>query len=339
MKEDHEHEHEHDNEHDKNHSLVDFLAGDQRERLKSVHLTSRLEKYASMHQRADEMSEYLQSLSLEGKKEVPHQLALARSLHNCGDWLHFRDYYTIDETRLHRANFCKKHLLCPLCAARRGSKATMAYMKRFSVLLQQDPDLKAYLVTLTTSNGPDLQERYEHLRSSLRRQTEMRKQALHGLRSPIEMNKALGGVGSIEVKKGSGSGTWHIHQHSIWLCHERPYETRLSENWLYITGDSYIVDVKKIDHENPLTGFLEVFAYAVKASCMNLPDTLEAFKVLSSKRLINSFGIFRGVEIPEDLTDGTPDEDLPFVDLFYQYFKGSGYSNVQAIKHKTRDKR
>lgn len=339
MKDDHEHDHEHDNEHDKNHSLVDFLAGDSRERLKAVHLISRLEKYASMHKRADEMSEYLLSLISQGKKEVPHQLALARSLHNCGDWLHFRDYYTIDETRLHRANFCKKHLLCPLCASRRGSKATMAYMKRFSVLLQQDPDLKAYLVTHTVKDGEDLQERYDHLKGFLRRQTKARHEASLGKRPLIEMNKALGGVGSIEVKKGKKSGLWHPHHHAIWLCHERPYETRLSDELLKLTGDSFIVDVAEIDNADPLTGFLEVFAYAVKASCMNLPDTLEAFKVLSSQRLINSFGIFRGVEIPEDLTDGTPDEDLPFVDLFFQYFKSSGYSNVQAIKHKTRDKR
>ena len=40
------------------------------------------------------------------------------------------------------------------------------------------------------------------------------------------------------------------------------------------------------------------------------------------KRLINSFGALRGVEVPEELTD----DDLPYMLMLYTYRKGSGYN-------------
>jgi hypothetical protein len=52
----------------------------------------------------------------------------------CGDYLAFRHYFTIDKVRLHGASFCMKHLLCPLCAIRRGSKALKAYLDRWEVI-------------------------------------------------------------------------------------------------------------------------------------------------------------------------------------------------------------
>jgi hypothetical protein len=40
---------------------------------------------------------------------------------------------------------------------------------------------------------------------------------------------------------------------------------------------------------------------------------------------MDSFGILRGVEIPEELTD-EPLDGLPYVELFYKYLSGAGYS-------------
>lgn len=49
----------------------------------------------------------------------------AAKLENCSNYLLFRHYHTVDQVRLHSANFCKKHLLCPMCAIRRGAKMLM----------------------------------------------------------------------------------------------------------------------------------------------------------------------------------------------------------------------
>ena len=60
-----------------------------------------------------------------------------------------------------------------------------------------------------------------------------------------------------------------------------------------------------------IDGFLETFKYALKFSDLELSDNLHAYKTLKGKRLINSFGALRGVEVPEELTDDDLDDDLP----------------------------
>jgi hypothetical protein len=73
-----------------------------------------------------------------------------------------------------------------------------------------------------------------------------------------------------------------------------------------------------------VSGFIEVFKYAVKFSDQPIEDTWHCYETLKGKRLLGSAGCFRGVEVPEQLTD---DElhDLPFHTLFYRYLRG-GYS-------------
>jgi hypothetical protein len=47
--------------------------------------------------------------------------------------------------------------------------------------------------------------------------------------------------------------------------------------------------------------------------------------VMGGQRLIDSHGLMRGVEIPDNLTD-EPLDDLPFVELLYRYIVGAGYA-------------
>ena len=85
-----------------------------------------------------------------------------------------------------------------------------------------------------------------------------------------------------------------------------------------------------------IDGFLETFKYALKFSDLELSDNLHAYKTLKGKRLINSFGALRGVEVPEELTDDDLDDDLPYMLMLYTYRKGSGYnfpSNGQRTNH------
>jgi hypothetical protein len=46
---------------------------------------------------------------------------------------------------------------------------------------------------------------------------------------------------------------------------------------------------------------------------------------MNGKNLLFSAGFFRGVVIPESQLDEELD-DLPYIELFYQYFSGSGYN-------------
>lgn len=280
-------------------------------------LPTRVGRYGEAHRRALAMADYARDI---GEK------AIASKLTFCGDYLLFRHFYTVDDVRLHAAKFCRKHLLCPLCAIRRASKYMQAYMQRLEVVLTQQPGLQAFLVTVTVKDGEDLQERFQHLRFAMKRMTQAR---LSHLSNPkknphVEAAKALGGVHSIEAKRGQGSGLWHPHAHAVWLCYEAPDPVNLSQEWHAWTGDSYIVDVRPFHNQADLVGgFAEVFKYALKFAELPLADNWQAFHELSNRRLVDSFGELRGVQVPEELTD-EPLEGLPYIDYLFRWFS-SGY--------------
>lgn len=277
----------------------------------------RLTRYGKAKNRALAISEYI-------TENYPEYKKLGCLVSDCGNWLKFREYYTVDEIRLHGASFCRKHLLCPLCAIRRGAKHLGRYLARFEELKAANGQIQPYMVTLTVKDGDSLAERFKHLQKSV--------QLLHKRRHVAgaisSARCALGAVWSYEIKRGSGSGMWHPHCHAIWLSETQPDQVKLSQEWLAITGDSFIVDVRPIDPIEPVTGFLEVFKYAVKFSDQPIEDTFHCFQTLSGKRLLGSFGLFHGIPEPEEITD-EPLDDLPYIDHFYRYLAGS-YINTHS---------
>ena len=253
---------------------------------------------------------------------------LAKRVSECGDYLVFRHYYTVDQVKLHGASLCMKHLLCPLCAIRRGSKALKAYLDRWECIHAQKPALRPFLITLTVKDGPELDERFNHLHKA---QRELWKRKQRGRGSALD--GVEGAVWSYEVKRGDGSGLWHPHLHMIALAENMPDQAVLAAEWKNITGDSHIVDVRPISQEDPASGFIEVFKYAVKFSEQSPADTFHAFETLSGKRLLGSAGCFRSVVVPDDLLDDPAELDgLPFITLFYK-FLGVGYSLQTALRY------
>jgi hypothetical protein len=266
-----------------------------------------------------------QSLYHQGEAMLLRKKAL--ELRDCGNYLHFRNYYTVDAVRLHAASFCRVHLLCPLCAIRRGSKALAAYLERFRIIQVANPGIRFSMVTYTVKNGPDLLERFDHLKDAISTLMKRGRKA-QANRYVTEWAKVLGVVGSFEIKLGKNSGEWHPHCHMIVLHTERMDAKAMREEWERITGDSKVFHIAPGRHpEEPERDFVEVFKYAVKFSDMTRADNVEAFLKLSGRRFLFSAGEFWGVKIPEDLTDGREGlEGLPFIDLFYRYIEEAGYS-------------
>jgi hypothetical protein len=275
-------------------------------------LPGRIGRYSKAKKGALDVADYMAT--------IPRHKTMAAKVQACGDYLVFRHYFTVDKVRLHGASLCRKHLLCPLCAIRRGAKSLKAYLDRFEVIKAH---YRPFLVTLTVKDGSDLAERFKHLHDS---QRELWMQKHRGyVNSPLA--GVVGAVWSYEVKRGRGSGLWHPHLHMIALAECMPDQGHLAEDWKSITGDSHVVDVRVISQEDPVSGFLEVFKYAVKFSDQPPSDTVHAFETLSGKRLLGSAGVFRGVDVPEDLTDSPEGlEGLPYATLFYRYLVGAGYS-------------
>jgi hypothetical protein len=274
-------------------------------------LQKRVSRYAKAKTTALDVAQYI--------GQFPDHQAVARRLQSCGDYLVFRHYFTVDVVKLHGASLCMKHLLCPLCAIRRGAKALRAYLDRWETIQAENSSLRPFLVTLTVKDGPDLAERFKHLFKS---QAELWMRKHRGRGSVLD--GVSGAVWSYEVKRGSGSGAWHPHLHMIALAENQPDQDALSREWHNITGDSYIVDVRPISQEDPASGFIEVFKYAVKFSDQPPADTLHAWLTLRGKRLLGSAGCFRGVVVPDSLLDDPEGlGDLPFVTLFYRYLSGN----------------
>lgn len=278
-------------------------------------LPKRVERYGKARKSALDVAEYMQGLPGQQAKAVSQRVMA------CGDYLLFRHFFTVDKVKLHAAQFCKAHLLCPLCAIRRGAKALAAYLERWEAIRLQRPTLRPFLVTLTVKDGPDLAERFAHLHKA-QRELWKRKHRIY----ESSLDGVEGAVWSYEIKRGQGSGLWHPHLHMIALAEVEPDAEMLSREWHEITGDSFIVDVRPISQDDPVSGFIEVFKYAVKFSDQEPADTVHAWTQLKGKRLLASSGCFRGVDIPEELTDDASDVvGLPFMDMLYRYTR-AGYS-------------
>lgn len=289
------------------------LGGETREGFQTNQLAARLGRYGKARENALQFRDFL--LAEDEQK-------LADALGDCGNYATFRDYFTIGQTRLSKFCTCKKHLICPLCAIRRGAKALRVYLARVEALMASDALLRPYMVTLTVKNGPDLDERFRHLSGNLRGMHKRRK----GKGGFGEVLKARSAVWSYEfTNKGKG---WHPHVHAVWLCHEAPDPFKLSEEWHALTGDSYIVDVSPINMVDPVGGFCEVFKYALKFSDLVDRDRLTAYRTLKGKRLHDSFGDLRGLDVePSDQDELL--EELPYIERLFYYQRGVGYVESQ----------
>ena len=61
-------------------------------------------------------------------EESIEALKAAIKLKECGQFLQFRNYYTVDQIKLVKANYCNKHLLCPICAGVRAARSMKRYL-------------------------------------------------------------------------------------------------------------------------------------------------------------------------------------------------------------------
>lgn len=285
----------------------------------SDRLPVRLESFAILKQRSDNFSAWAKSGFLQNLTR--HQKKIILSLDSCGSYLLFRQYTSANRTRLIGGCTCKKHLLCALCASRRGVKNTQAYKEKFNQLQTVNPDLDIYFLTFTIQNGIDLMERFSHLRSSMQSLLKNRNhQAASHRNIKTEMFKFIGGVFAYEFKRGAGQNLWHPHIHMLALLPKglRVDAEVLKSEWREITGDSFVINIEKVQNDSP---FLEVFAYALKFSEMENDDRWYASQLLANERLISSFGEVRGVVVDESNNDELLD-DPEYYDMIFNWQAG-----------------
>ena len=179
-------------------------------------------------------------------EESVKALKSAQKLNRCGNFLLFKNFYTIDQTKLAKFHVCNQHLLCPFCAGIRASKAIQKYTERVDEVLKKNRKLKPVLITLTVKNGTDLSERSAHLIKSLRTLIKRRQDYNKKGRGFNEFCKINGAMYSYENTYNEKTGEWHPHVHMFALLDTWIDQEQLSETWHEITGDSFVVDIRKV---------------------------------------------------------------------------------------------
>ncbi|MGT2583375.1 protein rep, partial [Acinetobacter baumannii] len=254
------------------------------------------------------------------------------------NFLLFKNFYTIDQIKLSKFHVCNQHLLCPFCAGIRASKAIQKYTERVDEVLSKNRKLKPVLITFTVKNGTDLGERSSHLMKSFRTLMERRRDYLKKGRGFNEFCKINGAMYSYENTFNPDTKEWHPHLHMFALLDDWIDQDELSQYWHSITGDSMIVDIRRVKKQKDLgyaKAAAEVCKYALKFGDLSVENTWEAFKVLKGKRLSGAFGSLYGVKIPENLADEMPDEnDLPYLEMLYKFVFGKqSYYDLTMTRH------
>ena len=290
-------------------------------------LDLRVNQYQRAKARSLQMLSYMRTLLEETPKDLPRYAQLRKQverLQACGTWLLFHYYYGWpegefeDKTRLIQANFCNQTLKCNFCAIRRAVVKLRVYFERFAYLMAQQPFLTPHLITLTVKNGPDLLERFNHLRTSFQELLNRRRKFLNRRNGFTEFAKITAGVGSYEFTYNHRCREYHPHIHLIVLVNGRIHQLRLVEEWRGIAQDSFIVDARPFTTpDKPLKAFQEVFKYALKFSSMPIAVNHQAAELLKGSRLLVPFGDFWGLKVPEKLTDDPLEQD--YVEYLYEW--------------------
>ena len=329
--------------------LSEALAGTDNKGLQSANADQhrdRITRFGILKHRAKQQENFLWTLA-KFKENYPNDLpseettkALksAQKLQGCGNFLLFKNYYTIDQTKLAKFHVCNQHLLCPFCAGIRASKAIQKYSERVDEVLKQNRKLKVALLTLTVKNGHDLQERSSHLITSLRTLIKRRQDYKKKARGFNEFCKIDGAMYSYENTYNEQTGEWHPHVHMLVLLNDWIDQEQLSETLHEITGDSFVVDVRRVKKSKEFgyaKAAAEVCKYALKFGDLTVEKTWEAFKILKGKRLSGAFGSLYGVKIPENLADEMPDDqDLPYLEMLYKFVFGKhSYYDLLITRH------
>jgi len=285
-------------------------------------LGDRIMRYSQLKKNQRRIASYLGNL---GEQDAA---TIASRMYDCGLFLTFRDYYTVERVLLTRACFCKKHTLCQLCAVRRSAKFLEATLPKFEHLIEESPvPLYPHLIVLTIKNGDDLGERLRHLEKSwqklLRRRSNERSYPETLLRGVI------GGILSIEVTN-TGNG-WHPHANVMVLSKSKSFDwQRAKDEWLEITGDSSVVNFSE-DEATLAATLAETVKYITKFSDLTPAQLWQLHGCVKRRKLTRGFGQLWGLKMPDKLTDDVLSGDLPYIEYVCRYLGRDGYTILQTL--------
>lgn len=119
-----------------------------------------------------------------------------------------------------------------------------------------------------------------------------------------------GGAAFLEVKLSAKDGLWHVHLHCL-ITGSYWKQTEIAEEWHAVTGDSFIVDVRRISGAEDAARY--VCKYVTKPADQSVyrdTDKLDEMIVsLAGRRMCLTFGSWRGQKldaVPEPAGEWRP---------------------------------
>lgn len=184
-----------------------------------------------------------------------------------------------------------KDRFCRTCAVRKRRHQVARLM---DLLSDGEP---VRMITLTLAHGTEpLKAQLDRLYSAFRR-----------LRQRDEwQSHVTAGAAACEIHVGKDN-KWHVHLHvlctgSFWS------QSGLSAEWLAVTGDSRIVDIRAMPSDRAINYATKYLSKAVPSDLVNDPEHfIEAVKALTGRRLLIVTGGFVG-KLSEK-PDENPGED------------------------------
>lgn len=172
----------------------------------------------------------------------------------------------------------------------------------------------------------------KHRDSSLSSQLQLLYDSFRRLRRAEFWSRCVdGGAAVLEVKHSHTGDTWHVHLHVLFQGKYLPH-LLVSREWLRITGDSFIVHVKLIHRaENAARYVAKYCSKPVPSTVVNKPHVLlELVTALRGRRLVLTFGLWRGFRLLEKL-DATEWHSLVPLEVLYERLKWNDPAALELI--------
>lgn len=116
--------------------------------------------------------------------------------------------------------------------------------------------------------------------------------------------RVTGGIAFLELTYSAGKERWHPHFHILIEGRFIPHQ-QIKALWYELTGDSHIVDIRLVRSTTEAARY--VTKYASKPfnnTFVNRPNRLdEAIVTLKGRKLLTTFGDWRGVTLARPVTD------------------------------------
>jgi len=114
---------------------------------------------------------------------------------------------------------CGIFVLCPICQRQRADVICRKYMP--PILEQVKVTKYQYMLTFTIRDSDNFSDNFSTLSKGVREFFRMGQRRKGNKRSKGEASKIVGGLGSIEVVPGRGTGKPHVHAHYIVFTNEK----------------------------------------------------------------------------------------------------------------------